>query len=96
LKHHPRPDPQYAWNLAVAGLQEEFLAPRIETIEAALVDLNGRPISSVTGNVITSSRTVALAHILGLNHDPTTWNISQEEKDRRVRLWWGVLIHDRW
>jgi hypothetical protein len=96
LKNHPRPDPQYAWNLAVTGLQEEFMAPRLETIEAALVDLNGRPICSITGNVIKSSRTVAIAHILGLNRDPTTWNILQVDKNKRIRLWWGVIIHDRW
>jgi hypothetical protein len=54
-------------------LQEEFLAPSIETVEAALIELNGRPIESITGNAINSGRTVALAHILGLNRDPSTW-----------------------
>jgi hypothetical protein len=77
-------------------LQEEFLAPSIETVEAALIELNGRPIESITGNVINSGRTVALAHSLGLNRDPSTWKISDEEKCRRIKLWWGVLIHDRW
>ena len=96
LKAHPRPDIYYAWNLAVASLQEEFLARSIETVEAALIELDGRPIESITGNVINSGRTVALAHILGLNRDPSTWRISDEEKCWRIRLWWGVLIHDQW
>jgi len=72
LIHRPGPDSQYAWNLAMSGLQEEFFSPRIGSIEAALIDLNGRPITSITGNVLTSGQTVALAHILDLNRDPTT------------------------
>ncbi|KAF8848606.1 hypothetical protein BDZ45DRAFT_605698 [Acephala macrosclerotiorum] len=96
LRPHPRPSMQYAWNLAVAALQEEFLAPGMSTIHAALLDLNGRPTTSITGNTITSSRTVGLSHILGLNRDPQTWKISDAEKFMRIRLWWGVLIHDHW
>jgi hypothetical protein len=96
LRSHPCPDLRYGWNLAVAALQEEFLAPGMSTILAALIDLNGRPTTSITGNTINSGRTVALAHVLGLNRDPQTWKISDAEKNMRVRLWWGVLIHDRW
>lgn len=96
LKAHPRPDPVYTWNLAVAALQEEFLSPSLDTLYAALLDLNGRPVTSITDNVLTSGKTVALAHSLGLNRDPSSWNISKDEKHARIRLWWGVLIHDRW
>jgi hypothetical protein len=31
-----------------------------------------------------------------LNRDPSNWKLSQAEKDQRIRLWWGVVIHDRW
>jgi hypothetical protein len=96
LQSYPRPDIRYVWNLAVAALQEEFLAPGMSTIHAALLDLGGRPVISITGNTINSGRTVALSHILGLNRDPGSWKISESEKNMRVRLWWGVLIHDRW
>lgn len=96
LQNHPSPDLLYAWNLAVAALQEEFLAPGMSTINAVLLDLMGRPTTSITGNTINSGRTVGLSHILGLNRDPSTWRISDTEKKMRVRLWWGVLIHDRW
>lgn len=77
------------------ALQEEFLAPGMSTVHAALLDLNGRPTTSITGNTINSGRTVGLSHILGLNRDPWTWKVSESEKNTRVRLWWGVLIHDR-
>ena len=92
----PRPDSRFAWNLAVKALQEDFLAPRLSTLQAALVDLIGRPIFSLKGNVINTGRCVALANSLGLNRDPKGWNIGAEEKSLRVRLWWGVLIHDSW
>ncbi|TGO84476.1 hypothetical protein BPOR_0500g00020 [Botrytis porri] len=96
LKRFPVPDQRYCWNLAVESLQGDFLAPGLSTLYAALLDLSGRPVVSITGNTLTSGRSVALAHSLGLNRDPSRWRISDHEKNLRTRLWWGVLIHDRW
>ncbi|OXV09556.1 hypothetical protein Egran_02682 [Elaphomyces granulatus] len=96
LAAHPKPDVRYAVNLTVAALHEEFSAPGLSTLSAALVDLTGRPVFSMTGNAINCGRTVSLAHCLGLNRDPTNWKISSQEKNQRIRLWWGVVIHDRW
>lgn len=96
LKQFPVPDQRYCWNLAVESLQGDFLAPGLSTLYTALLDLSGRPVVSITGNTLTSGRTVALAHSLGLNRDPSKWRISDHEKNLRTRLWWGVLIHDRW
>ncbi|THC96447.1 hypothetical protein EYZ11_004096 [Aspergillus tanneri] len=73
LACHPKPDVRYAVNMTVAALHEEFSAPGLSTISAALIDLTGRPIFSMTGNAL-----------------------SRREKDHRIRLWWGVVIHDRW
>lgn len=92
----PRPDQRFAWDLAVKALQKEFLAPDISTLQAVLIDLTGRPIFSITGNGISNGQAAALANSLGLNRNPMQWNISQEEKNLRVRIWWGVLIHDAW
>lgn len=96
LKCHPRPDVVYTWNLAIAALQEDLLEPSLSTVCAALVDLGGRPTTSIIGNVLINGSTGALAHSLGLNRDPSSWNISEDEKRVRIKLWWGVLIHDRW
>lgn len=96
LRGHPRPDICFAWNQTVAALHEDFLAPSLSTVQAALLSLTGRPTSSITGNTINCGRTVALAHSLGLNRDPRHWRITDEEKRLRVRLWWGVLVHDCW
>ncbi|PYH40921.1 putative C6 transcription factor [Aspergillus saccharolyticus JOP 1030-1] len=96
LACHPKPDVRYAVNMTVAALHEEFSAPGLSTISAALIDLTGRPIFSMTGNAISSGRMVSLAHCLGLNRDPSHWKLSPAEKNHRIRLWWGVVIHDRW
>ncbi|KAL6236616.1 hypothetical protein BDW75DRAFT_206497 [Aspergillus navahoensis] len=96
LACHPKPDVRYAVNLTVAALHEEFSAPGLSTISAALIDLSGRPIFSMTGNAISCGRMVSLAHCLGLNRDPSNWKLSQQEQNHRVRLWWAVVIHDRW
>ena len=96
LAHHPKPDVRYAVNLTVSALHEEFSAPGLSSISAALIDLAGRPIFSMIGNAISCGRMISLAHCLGLNRDPCNWKLPQWEKDSRIRLWWGVLIHDRW
>lgn len=96
LSRYPSPDPIFAWNLAVQALQDDFLAPSFSTIQAALLDLSGRPVTSIIGNGITSGRTVALAYSLGLNRDPRDWSISLSEQNLRIRLWWCVFIHDQW
>ncbi|KAL4890833.1 fungal-specific transcription factor domain-containing protein [Aspergillus ambiguus] len=96
LACHPKPDVRYAVNMTVAALHEEFSAPGLSTISAALIDLTGRPIFSMTGNAISCGRMISLAHCLGLNRDPSLWKLSRREKDNRIRLWWGVVIHDRW
>ncbi|BCS29117.1 putative C6 transcription factor [Aspergillus puulaauensis] len=96
LACHPKPDVRYAVNLTVAALHEEFSAPGLSTVSAALIDLTGRPIFSMTGNAISCGRMVSLAHCLGLNRDPSNWRLSKQEQNQRVRLWWAVVIHDRW
>ncbi|CAG8336371.1 unnamed protein product [Penicillium salamii] len=96
LSCHPKPDVRYAVNMTVAALHEEFSAPGLDTISAALIDLTGRPIFSMTGNAVSCGRMLSLANCLGLNRDPNSWKLSQSEKDQRIRLWWGVVIHDRW
>ncbi|GKZ27646.1 hypothetical protein AbraIFM66951_006001 [Aspergillus brasiliensis] len=96
LACHPKPDARYAVNMTVAALHEEFSAPGLSTVSVALIDLTGRPIFSMTGNAISCGRMISLAHCLGLNRDPSHWKLSRPEKNHRMRLWWGVVIHDRW
>ncbi|KAF1362672.1 hypothetical protein EJ07DRAFT_163290 [Lizonia empirigonia] len=96
LCHQPRPDPHFIWNQAVSALQDDFMAPTISTVHAAVLDLLGRPVIGVTGNIVNAGRVVTLAQSLGLHRDPSSWKATDHEKSVRINLWWGVLIHDYW
>jgi hypothetical protein len=97
LKPHPQPDSHYIWNQATSAINQDFfLSPSIDTIISAVIDLIGRPSTSILGNIMTAGRTIALARAFGLHYDPTFWEISSEEKQMRIQLWWGVYINDCW
>jgi hypothetical protein len=96
LRQQPRPDPHFIWNQAVLALQDDFMAPTISTIHAAVLDLLGRPVIGVTGNIVNAGRIVTLAQSLGLHRDPSSWKATPHEKGVRINLWWGILIHDYW
>ncbi|KAF2704114.1 hypothetical protein K504DRAFT_450869 [Pleomassaria siparia CBS 279.74] len=96
LRGYPRPDVHFIWNQAVVALQDDFMAPTISTVHTALLDMVGRPVIQVTGNIVNAGRIVTLAQSLGLHRDPRLWKATAHEKSVRIRLWWGVLIHDYW
>ncbi|KAJ5433672.1 C6 transcription factor [Penicillium daleae] len=96
LSGRPKPEALYVFKLSTDALDEDFTEPGISTINAALVNLAVGPIHSVSNRAITCGRMVSLAYCLGLNADPISWNISEDERDQRIRLWWCLLIHDHW
>ncbi|KAF7593003.1 hypothetical protein BBP40_012162 [Aspergillus hancockii] len=96
LAQFPKPDPEFIWNLAVEALQQDFLVPGLSTMYSVLLDMTGRPICSMIVNTINNGRAATLAQALGLNRDPTNWKRPKSEKSLRIRLWWAVIIHDRW
>lgn len=91
-----RPDSAFAWNQAADALRDDFSAPSITTVHSTLLSLSGRPCLEMRGNLLNLGRTISLAHSLGLHRDPTNWQILEAEKSLRIKLWWGVLIHDYW
>lgn len=92
----PPPDIRYVWNLAVSAMHEDFLSPCFSTVVACILDLLGRPITSITYNAINVGSAVALAQSLGLNRNPANWNLESPQKNLRIRTWWALLIHDYW
>lgn len=96
LKMHPKPDFHYIWNKTISAVLEDFLSPSLATVAASVLDGIGRPSVSIVGNATLVGRNVALAQTFGLHRDPTKWEISENEKSTRVRVWWGVLITDYW
>ncbi|GLA55141.1 hypothetical protein AnigIFM63604_001630 [Aspergillus niger] len=90
-------DIRYIWNQANEALHSElFLCPGISTVLAMLLNVCGRPSTSIFGNGGMVGTAVALSNALGLNRDPCHWNISTLEKGFRIRIWWLVVIQDRW
>jgi hypothetical protein len=63
---------------------------------ACILDLLGRPITSITYNTVNIGRVVALSQSFGLNRNPLRWDLNDRQKSLRIRTWWGVLIHDQW
>ncbi|KAK7187390.1 fungal specific transcription factor domain-containing protein [Paraphaeosphaeria sporulosa] len=96
LKMHPKPDLHYIWNKAISALHEDFLSPSMATVNASVLDQTGRPSVSIMGNLTLCGRTISLAQTFGLHRDPTKWNITETEKQNRIRSFWGVLITDYW
>lgn len=91
------PDIRFIWNQANEALHSElFLSPGISTVMAIIINVCGRPSTSIFGNGGMVGTAVALSNALGLNRDPSDWSISALERSLRMRIWWLVVIHDRW
>jgi hypothetical protein len=91
------PDVRFVWNLAIeASYSELHASAGISTIKAILLDVGGRPTTSMTGNGVRLGSAIALCHSLGLNRNPLPWDIPREEKYLRMKIWWSILLHDRW
>ncbi|PLB38627.1 putative RNA12 protein [Aspergillus candidus] len=88
------PDGRFIWVLACEALHSEmFLAPGTSTVLAIILNVCGRPSTSVFGNGGLMGMAVSLSHALGLNRDPSGWDISPAEKKFRVRIWWCSLAY---
>ncbi|OOF90592.1 hypothetical protein ASPCADRAFT_178813 [Aspergillus carbonarius ITEM 5010] len=97
LRSSRSPDIRYIWNQAIEAIHSElFLSPGISTVMAMLLNIGGRPSTSIFGNGGMVGTAVALCNALGLNRDPSQWTISPVEKRFRIRIWWLIVIHDRW
>lgn len=91
------PDSRFVWNQATDALYSELqLCPGMSTVVAVLLDVGGRPSTSLIGNGVLIGSAVSIAHGLGLHRDPSDWDISEPEKRIRVQIWWALLVHDRW
>ncbi|RFU80034.1 hypothetical protein TARUN_2152 [Trichoderma arundinaceum] len=97
LSRHCSPDGRFVWNLALEALYSELhLSPGISSIIATLLNIGGRPTTTMIGNGMLLGCAISLAHCLGLNRNPMPWDISEPEKQLRIQIWWCLLIHDCW
>ncbi|CAG8958284.1 hypothetical protein HYFRA_00000639 [Hymenoscyphus fraxineus] len=74
--------------------------PRLETLEASLLHLHRTP--AIQHSPVLPAwypdvgALVGLTNDLGLNISPLSWSLSQADCNRRIRIWWGVYIADKW
>lgn len=86
--------------LTSSSLPIERRHPRLETIEAGLLFLqrhstiHGAP--TLPGLWEDVGAIVGMAHDLGLNLDPSSWNLSIFDANRRIRIWWALYVQDKW
>lgn len=91
------PDSRFVWNQATDALYSELqLCPGMSSVVAVLLDVGGRPSTSMIGNGVLIGSAVSIAHGLGLHRDPSDWDMSEPEKRIRVQIWWALVVHDRW
>jgi Fungal specific transcription factor domain len=91
------PDVRFVCNQATEALYSELhLSPGISTVTAILLNVSGRPVTSMIGNGVLLGAAISMAHSLGLNHDPINWDIPVEDKILRMRVWWVIYTLDKW
>lgn len=93
---HARPDQDFAWSVASQAMIADIQKGDLAAITSTIFNVAGRPSKSFVSNMTSVSRIVALSHSCGLNHDCREWKIADYEKRFRWKVWWAILIHDRW
>lgn len=95
-KYH-RPDSRFIWNLANEAIYAELhLSPGLSAISACILNISGRPTTSLIGNGILLGSAVSMAYSFGLNHSPLSWKIPLSEQMLRMKIWWALLLQDKW
>ncbi|KAJ7153473.1 hypothetical protein C8R43DRAFT_1002136 [Mycena crocata] len=85
-----------AWKITTLTNRAQSRSARVSTIQANLLDLDGRPSLNPTGNSMLLGQTIAAGRLMGLHLDCASWLIPKWEKALRVKLWWAVLQQDKW
>lgn len=97
---HSKPNIGALWKISYTCLQKELHFPRLSTIQMFLLLINHVPLDAavVEGPSAWSlaASMLAMAQSLGLNVDPTGWNLPPWEIRLRRRLWWAVVVEHTW
>ncbi|EJT49769.1 hypothetical protein A1Q1_01083 [Trichosporon asahii var. asahii CBS 2479] len=84
------------WAQALLGLEDEYRQPRLRTLQLAILVLCSRPSENAGQCEIGLGRAAGAAQLLGLHIDPTFWTLPDWEKSIRRRIWWSLVVHDKW
>ncbi|KAK5101196.1 hypothetical protein LTS08_004802 [Lithohypha guttulata] len=96
LMLHAKPDQDFAWSVAVQAMMADHQKADISSILTVVLNVAGRPSKGFVSNLTSVSRAVAISHSGGLNHDSHDWKLDDHVKKLRWKMWWAILIHDRW
>ncbi|KAL2361637.1 hypothetical protein RJZ56_005475 [Blastomyces dermatitidis] len=97
LRNIRYPDVNFIWAQSCEAVHSEmFLPPGMSTVMALMLDVCGRPSTTMLADGGLIGLAVALSNALGLHRDPSGWNISTSEKKLRIRMWRMIVVHDRW
>ncbi|GAA6001852.1 fungal specific transcription factor domain-containing protein [Rhodotorula paludigena] len=94
--HEIRPAHKHLWRQVLLSLEDGYRQPTLQTLQQALVTISSRPAINLAQNHIAMGRLTSAAQLLGLHIDPSRWRIPELERRLRKRLWWAVLITDKW
>lgn len=100
IVHSPPPAHQL-FRIAWLATTQELHTPRLATLQACLLLLQRAPTNRYTTDTPWKTSlvgwTVSLAQILGLQRECSDWStIPVWEMSLRKRLWYGVVIMDKW
>ncbi|KAI8723107.1 Zn(2)-C6 fungal-type domain-containing protein [Fusarium sp. LHS14.1] len=97
---YSKPSIDALWKISYTCLQRELHFPRLSTIQIFILLINHMPFDTA---VVESpffwslaASMLAMAESLGLNVDPTGWNLPPWEIRLRRRLWWTVVVEHTW
>ncbi|ODH41017.1 hypothetical protein ACO22_01468 [Paracoccidioides brasiliensis] len=76
-----------------SGRSRSFLSPGMSTLMAIMLNVGGRPNTTMLGNGGLLGLAVAFSNAFGLHRDPFNWNMPSSEKQLRIRIWWCSLAY---
>ncbi|EEH40036.2 hypothetical protein PAAG_08899 [Paracoccidioides lutzii Pb01] len=77
-------------------IQKAFLSPGMSTVMAIMLNVGGRPSTTMLCKAGLLGLAVAFPNSIGLHRDPLNWNMHSSEKQLRLRIWWLVVVYNRW
>ncbi|RDL38517.1 Zn2 DNA-binding protein [Venustampulla echinocandica] len=98
---HDQPPAQKLYRISWLAVTQELHTPRLATLQACLLLLQRAPTNRYTTDTPWKTSlvgwTVSLAQSLGLTRECSDWtSIPPWETALRKRLWYGVLVMDKW
>lgn len=100
VKPMPKQLAAQLWEQCAICIDEDILAPTLETVQALLLYLQRRLSRGDTNEqhaqAVWLGKLVSVAHSLGLHLDCTNWAVSDHEKQVRRRLWALTFSADKW